>query len=37
MLGSLLSMEGQRALGINQTYLNLGSEDERRSNRLGMT
>ncbi len=27
----LLSMEGQRALGFNQKYLNLCSEDEQRS------
>ncbi len=29
--GSLLSMEGQRALGFHQKYLHLCSEDERRS------
>ncbi len=37
VLGSLLSMEGQRALGIHQKYLNLCSEDERRSYRFGTT
>ncbi len=31
----LLSMEGQRALGFHQKYLNLHSEDERRSYRFG--
>ncbi len=33
----LLSMEGQRALGSNQKYLNLCSEDERRSYGFGVT
>ncbi len=37
MLRSLLSMEGQRALGIHQKYLNLCSEDERRSYGFGKT
>ncbi len=37
VLGSLLSMEGQRALGIHQKYLNLCSEDERRSYGFGTT
>ncbi len=32
---TLLSMEGKRALRIHQKYLNLCSEDERRSNGLG--
>ncbi len=32
-----LSMEGQRALGFHQKYLNLCSEDERRSYGFGMT
>ncbi len=31
VLVSLLSMEGQRALGVHQKYLHLCSEDERRS------
>ncbi len=31
MVGPLLSVEGQRALGFHQKYLNLCSEDERRS------
>ncbi len=30
----MLSMEGQRALRIHQIYLNLYSEDERRSYRF---
>ncbi len=34
---SLLSMEGQKALGFNQKYLNLCSEDERRSYGFGTT
>ncbi len=34
---SLLSIEGQRALRSHQTYLNLCSEDERRSYRFGST
>ncbi len=33
----LLSMEGQRALGFHQKYLNLCSEDERRSYGFEMT
>ncbi len=33
----LLSMEGLRALGFNQKYLNLCSEDERRSYGFGTT
>ncbi len=33
---ALLSMEGQRALRFRQKYLNLCSEDERRSYGLGM-
>ncbi len=33
----LLSMEGQKALGFHQKYLNLRSEDERGSERLGTT
>ncbi len=37
VLGSLLSMEGQRALGVHQKYLNLCSEDERRSYVFGTT
>ncbi len=36
-LGSLLSMEGQRALGFHQKYINLCSEDEQRSHGLGTT
>ncbi len=31
----LLSMEGQRALGSHQNYLNVCSEDERRSYGFG--
>ncbi len=31
----LLSMEGQKALGFNQKYLNLCSEDEQRFDRVG--
>ncbi len=34
---SLLSMEEQKALGFNQKYLNLCSEDERRSSGFGTT
>ncbi len=34
---SLLSMEGQRALRFHQKYLNLCSEDERRSYAFGTT
>ncbi len=37
VLGSLLSMEGQRALRIHQKYLNMCSEDERMSYRFGTT
>ncbi len=33
----MLSMEGQRALGVHQKYLNLCSEDERRSYGFGST
>ncbi len=33
----LLSMEGQKALRFHQKYLNLCSEDERRSYRFGVT
>ncbi len=33
----LLSMKGQRALGLHQKYLNLCSEDEQRSYGFGMT
>ncbi len=33
----LLSMEGQRALRFHKKYLNLSSEDERRSYGFGMT
>ncbi len=33
----LLSMEGQKALGIHQKYLNLCSEAERRSYGFGTT
>ncbi len=33
----LLSMEGQKALGFNQKYLNLCSEDEQRSCGFGTT
>ncbi len=33
----LLSMEGQIALRFHQKYLNLGSEDERRSYGFGTT
>ncbi len=33
----LLSMQGQKALGIHQKYLNLCSEDEQRSYRFGTT
>ncbi len=34
---ALLSMEGQKALGFHQKYLNLCSEDERRSYGFGTT
>ncbi len=34
---ALLSMEGQKALGFHQKYLNLCSEDERRSESFGTT
>ncbi len=34
---ALLSMESQKALGFNQKYLNLGSEDDQRSYRFGKT
>ncbi len=34
---ALLSMEGQKALGFHQKYLNLCSEDERRSYGFRMT
>ncbi len=34
---TLLSMEGQRALGFHQKYLNLCSKDERRSYGFGST
>ncbi len=34
---NLLSMEGQRALGFHQKYLNLCSEDEQRSYRFRTT
>ncbi len=37
VLGSLLSMEGQRALGIHQKYLDLCSENKQRSYGLGTT
>ncbi len=37
MVVHLLSMEGQKALGFLQKYLNLCSEDERRSYRFGTT
>ncbi len=33
----LLSIQGQRALKFHQKYLNLCSEDERRSYGFGMT
>ncbi len=33
----LLSMEGQKALGFHQKYLNLCSEDERKSYEFGTT
>ncbi len=35
MVVPLLSMQGQKALGFHQKYLNLCSEDERRSYRFG--
>ncbi len=31
MVDSLLSMEGQKALGFHQKYLDLCSEDEQKS------
>ncbi len=34
---SVLSIEGQKALGFHQKYLNLCSEDERTSYRFGTT
>ncbi len=34
---ALLSMEAQKALGFHQKYLNLCSEDERRSYGFGTT
>ncbi len=34
---TLLSMEGQKALGFHQKYLHLFSEDERRSYEFGTT
>ncbi len=34
---ALLSMQGQKALGFHQIYLNLCSEDEGRSYRFGTT
>ncbi len=34
---ALLSMEGQEALGFDQKYLNLCSEDEPRSYGFGTT
>ncbi len=37
MVVPLLSMEGQKALGFLQKYLNLCSEEERRSYRFGTT
>ncbi len=37
MIVALLSMEGQKALGFHQKYLNLCSEDERRSYGFGTT
>ncbi len=37
VLGSLLSMDGQRALRIHQKYLNLCSEDEWKSYSFGTT
>ncbi len=33
---ALLSMQGQKALGFHQKYLNLCSKDERRSYSFGM-
>ncbi len=33
----LLSVQGQKTLGYHQKYLNLCSEDERRSSVLGTT
>ncbi len=33
----LLSMEGEKALGFHQKYLNLRSEDKRRSYGFGRT
>ncbi len=37
MVVPLLSMQGQKALGFHQKYLNLCSEDEQRSYRFGTT
>ncbi len=37
MLRSLLSMEGQSALGMHHKYLSLSSEDEQRSYEFGTT
>ncbi len=37
MVVSLLSMQGQKALGFHQRYLNLCSQDERRSYEFGTT
>ncbi len=37
VVGPLLSIKDQRALGFNQKYLNLCFEDERRSCGFGMT
>ncbi len=37
MLGFLLSIEGQKAFGSHQKYLNLCSEDEARSYRFVTT
>ncbi len=34
---ALLSMQGQKILGFHQKYLNLCSEDERKSYRFGIT
>ncbi len=34
---SLVSMQGQKALGFHQKYLNLCCEDEQRSYGFGMT
>ncbi len=37
VLVALLSTQGQKALGFHQKYLNLCSEDERRSYGFGTT